>query len=105
MTRQLKSIIFPSLLLCALHGCTPRPPEPPRPVQHISTVQAPRQSDVTFTDISQQAGISFQHINGAAGKKNMPETVGSGVAFLDYDNDGWEDILLVNSTTWPGAPP
>ena len=59
-------------------------------------------NSVTFTEIAAQSGINFQHNNGAAGKKNMPETVGSGVAFLDYDNDGWQDVLLVNSMNWPG---
>lgn len=59
---------------------------------------------VKFVDITDRAGISFQHNNGARGKKYMPETVGSGVAFLDYDNDGRQDILLINSTDWPGVP-
>ena len=42
------------------------------------------------------------HNNGATGKKWLPETMGPGVAFIDYDNDGWQDILLVNGTDWPG---
>ncbi|HLM55675.1 MAG TPA: CRTAC1 family protein, partial [Pyrinomonadaceae bacterium] len=54
-----------------------------------------------FTDVTAEAGIRFRHNNGAAGKKYLPETIGSGAAFLDYDNDGWLDILLVNSTSWP----
>ena len=49
-----------------------------------------------------QAGIHFKHNSGAFGKKYLPETMGSGVCFLDYDNDGWQDILLVNSMDWPG---
>ena len=49
-----------------------------------------------------QAGIHFKHNTGAFGKKYLPETMGSGVCFLDYDNDGWQDILLVNSMDWPG---
>ncbi len=44
-----------------------------------------------------QAGIRFKHNNGAFGKKYLPETLGAGAAFLDFDNDGWQDILLVNS--------
>jgi hypothetical protein len=59
-------------------------------------------SAVTFRDISQQSGIHFTHNNGAFGKKFLPETLGSGVAFIDYDNDGWPDIFLVNGTDWPG---
>jgi hypothetical protein len=57
---------------------------------------------VTFQDITAKAGIHFVHNNGAFGKKFLPETVGPGVAFIDYDNDGWPDIFLVNGTDWPG---
>src|SRR5262245_10286928 len=52
---------------------------------------------VEFTDITQEAGIRFRHYNGAFGKKYLPETNGSGCAFIDYDNDGWQDIILINS--------
>jgi hypothetical protein len=58
--------------------------------------------NVTFRDITAQAGIHFIHNNGAFGKKWLPETMGPGCAFIDYDNDGWPDILLVNGTDWPG---
>jgi hypothetical protein len=61
-----------------------------------------RPPDVRFTDITDKAGIRFHHVNGAFGKKLLPETMGAGVAFLDYDNDGWQDILFVNSCYWPG---
>jgi hypothetical protein len=57
---------------------------------------------VTFRDVTQQAGIHFVHDNGAFGKKYLPETLGPGVAFIDYDNDGWPDIFLVNGMDWPG---
>ena len=57
---------------------------------------------IRFTDITQRAGIRFVHNNGAFGKKYLPETMGSGCAFIDYDNDGWPDILLVNSADFPG---
>jgi len=55
-----------------------------------------------FTDVTTSAGIHFRHNNGAYGGKLLPETLGSGCAFLDYDGDGWQDILLVNSMDWPG---
>ena len=55
-----------------------------------------------FVDITSTAGISFQHNSGAFGGKFLPETLGSGCAFLDYDRDGWQDILLVNGMDWPG---
>jgi hypothetical protein len=57
---------------------------------------------ITFRDITTQAGIRFTHNNGAFGKKYLPETMGPGCAFIDYDNDGWPDILLTNGTNWPG---
>jgi hypothetical protein len=64
--------------------------------------QAPRYSGpIEFIDATAQAGLRFKHNSGAYGKKYMPETLGSGCAFLDYDNDGWQDILLINSMSWP----
>jgi hypothetical protein len=64
---------------------------------------ATEKSAVTFRDITAKAGIVFIHNNGATGKKYLPETMGPGVAFIDYDNDGWPDIFLVNGTDWPGS--
>jgi hypothetical protein len=49
-----------------------------------------------FTDVTAAAGIRFQHTNGGSGRKYLPETMGSGCAFLDYDGDGWLDLLLLN---------
>jgi len=69
-------------------------------LQQISGAAAT--STITFRDVTQQAGIHFVHNNGAFGKKFLPETLGPGVAFIDYDNDGWPDIFLVNGTDWPG---
>src|ERR1019366_1673619 len=55
-----------------------------------------------LVDVTAQSGIRFLHNNGAYGGKLLPETLGSGCAFLDYDRDGWQDILLVNGADWPG---
>jgi hypothetical protein len=57
---------------------------------------------IHFRDVTTQAGIHFTHNNGAFGKKWLPETMGPGCAFIDYDNDGYPDILLVNGDDWPG---
>jgi hypothetical protein len=55
-----------------------------------------------FVDVTASAGIQFQHNSGSFGGKFLPETLGSGCAFLDYDRDGWQDILLINGMDWPG---
>jgi hypothetical protein len=55
-----------------------------------------------LTDVTRQAGLDFRHNSGAFGAKYLPETMGPGCAFLDYDGDGWLDILLANGCDWPG---
>jgi enediyne biosynthesis protein E4 len=54
-----------------------------------------------LVDVTSRAGLQFQHNSGAYGGKLLPETMGSGCAFLDYDRDGWQDILLINGMDWP----
>jgi hypothetical protein len=65
------------------------------------SIKSPQPSFL-LKDVTQQAGINFHHNSGAYGGKLLPETLGSGCAFLDYDADGYPDILLVNSMDWPG---
>ncbi len=88
---------FDSLLLLALAaglGCGPSG-EPEN-----AAVPAPSRVSVVFTDVTDEAGIAFEHHNGRSGRKYLPETLGSGCAFFDYDNDGRPDIFLVNSRPW-----
>ncbi len=80
----IKRILTFSLLFFSIH-----------PAFTISAEQLPQ-----FTEITREAGISFIHNNGAFGKKYLPETMGSGCAFIDYNNDGWQDIFLVNGKDW-----
>jgi hypothetical protein len=130
-TRRLTSHLFFLGAFLFLIGCKPKPPaepssQPAASSPSQSSQQAPVQSPtaasalpaspvadtpappvrpsgpIEFTDVTAQAGIHFKHNSGAFGKKYLPETMGSGVCFIDYDNDGWQDIFFVNSMDWPG---
>jgi enediyne biosynthesis protein E4 len=57
---------------------------------------------VRFVNVTERAGIHFRHFNGATGQKLLPETMGSGVAVIDFDGDGLPDLLFINSRSWPG---
>ena len=57
----------------------------------------PIEPSIRFTDVTDTVGIHFTHTDGATGAFHLPETLGAGGAFLDYDNDGYLDIYLVNS--------
>ena len=84
-------------------GCGPGPAKPvlAKPVAPVrpAEVKAETLPSVKFVDITKDAGIAFVHDNGALGEKLLPETMGAGVAFLDYDNDGDQDLLFVNSSS------
>ena len=71
-----------------------------RPVDVLAQAQAPL--GFHLVDVTAASGIRFQHYNGEFGGRFLPETLGSGCAFIDYDADGWPDILLVNGMDWPG---
>lgn len=74
------------------------PRTPPSPGSHELPV-------VRFEDITRIAGVDFEHFNGADGEKLLPETMGGGVAFFDFDGDGDPDLLFVNGASWPWTPP
>jgi hypothetical protein len=57
---------------------------------------------IQFVDVTKSAGLTFTHYNGAFGKKYLPEALGPGVAFIDYDGDGWQDLFFTNGMDWPG---
>ncbi len=68
----------------------------------LATAANPKAPGFRLVDVTAAAGIDFRHNSGAFGEKYLPETLGAGCAFFDYDNDGWQDILLVNGMDWPG---
>ncbi len=77
-----------------------RAPAPPAP----AAAPAAAAARVTFTDVTEAAGVRFRHVNGAFGKKYLPETMGSGVSVLDHDGDGRPDLFFVNGARWPNDP-
>src|SRR6186713_972154 len=58
---------------------------------------------VPFSNIAEKAGIHFRHENGASPEKYLPETMGAGGLFFDYNNDGWLDVFLVNGGSFKDA--
>ncbi len=82
-------------------GTAPVPPQQRTALPAVESVARPS-GPIQFTDVTAQAGIRFKYNSGGFGKKYLPETMGPGVCVLDYDNDGWQDILFVNSMDWPG---
>ena len=68
----------------------------------ISILAQSGQPSIQFTDVTKSAGLTFVHYTGAFGKKYLPETLGPGVAFIDYDGDGWQDLFFTNGKDWPG---
>ncbi len=103
----IRHAVLIAVFACDLVGCRETEPvarEVPdyaRPA--YATVESRTASTrMRFEDITESAGIGFVHETGAFGRKWMPETMGSGAAFLDYDGDDLPDLLLVNGSLWPG---
>ncbi len=82
----------------ALAGCKSKSNEAPTKVMPVV-----QNVGVSLVDVTGEAGINFRHVSGAFGKKWLPETMGSGVAWIDYDGDGLQDVFFVNSREWTDA--
>jgi hypothetical protein len=98
-------LLLPGCAVRSSHGLPPAARNAPAPPEPAASAPPPAHTAITFTDVTDRAGIRFQHVNGASGQFYYPETFGSGCAFLDYDRDGRLDILLINGDYWPGHVP
>jgi hypothetical protein len=103
--RALFAAAFWAALVLSTLGCPKAPPPPVVPKAQApvprKTIERASVPDVKFVDITKEAGIHFVHCNSMTGEKLLPETMGSGCAFLDYDGDGHPDLLLINQEPWP----
>ncbi|MCI0699012.1 CRTAC1 family protein [candidate division KSB1 bacterium] len=116
MAELSKRLLLFAVIACFLSSCSKKKPavESAQPAyakpSYVISDTTSGPAAIRFTDITAAAGIHFTHETGAFGRKWMPETMGSGGGFLDYDNDGRPDIFLVNGSNWAGhekgdAPP
>lgn len=76
-----------------------------RPARGTGSASGVPLPEVPFTDVTRSSGLRFRHVNGANGQKLLPETMGGGVAFFDFDNDGAPDLLFSNGRAWRDASP
>ena len=101
MKRILTRLLVLASAVSVIAACRQKSPPAAAKIAPVVEAKAP---DVRFAEVTKACGIDWTHINGAGGKKWMPETMGGGVAIFDYDGDGRNDILLVSSSYWPGDP-
>jgi enediyne biosynthesis protein E4 len=89
-------VVFVVSVVVLLSGCRPQTPT------NVVSSAPPTVPAVEFRDVTEKAGIAYRHVNGAEGDKWLPETMGGGGGFIDYDGDGWLDIVFINSGNWAG---
>ena len=97
-------LVILALVLLRLAGTPPEPAVPEADVDLSGLLEKDARPDpppALFRDVTGTAGIEFRHESGARGDRMLPETMGGGVAWLDFDNDGDQDLLFVNSDSWP----
>lgn len=114
LSRAIVTLVGLTISLMGIVGCEKETPVEAVPVkEYIQPEEKPtfispggdKDHHLKFTDITAQAGIEYRHETGAFGQKWMPETMGGGGAFFDYDGDDYPDILLINSGYWLGHEP
>src|SRR5262245_2427121 len=94
----------PLLILILLAACSKEPPSKPK-TSDFATAFKPQPKERVEPGVAlvRVEAVDFVHVSGAAGKKLLPETMGSGVGMLDFDLDGDLDLLFVQSRPWAGA--
>jgi hypothetical protein len=102
-----RAALAAGILLLAAAGCgdDPAPPSPPKQQGVYAAPPAVPEADepapaLAYVDVTRASGIDFVHESGARGRKLLPETMGPGCAFFDYDRDEDVDLLLLNGDTW-----
>src|SRR5687768_10466133 len=93
------SVVGPLIFLLLSYGCdtTPKHPNTHTPTQNYESTPP------AFKDVTDSVGIDFRHQNSHTPRKYLVESFGSGCAFIDFDGDGWLDILLLNNRLIPGG--
>jgi len=107
--RDAAAALLAALIAASLASCGDEPPPaqlpPAEPSKYTKFVPAEvggaQPPKVVFADATPGSGLEFTHVNGAYGKKYLPETMGAGAALLDYDGDGKLDLFLVQGAEWP----
>ena len=86
-------------------GCAPSEQPQSASVQSLTHLTAEESRPVLFSDVAAQVGLDFVNLSGRDNPQLLVETTGTGVAFLDYDDDGWLDLFFVNGTLLDADPP
>jgi hypothetical protein len=106
---KVSALAFVLIVICIAAALIYARRDKPKPQPKVTTLSAPTAAttraaeapSVKFADVTAAAGIKFVRNSGAYGEKLLPETMGGGVAFFDFDNDGAQDLFFVNSAYWP----